>query len=159
MLFANSTFLGKEPYYRYGKIISNGSEWRLHWTASVLTFFPYRKNYAYCMDWIDPSNNYSFRRNMMLTHPNIKVDDDNSCNEGIYWNWRVFFVYNGSSYMWRYDNIIYLLNRINEPKKRDANHKNDKNDKYFCIHMNELPEISQQGLLVRLTRLSDEASS
>ena len=60
--------------------------------------------------------------------------------------------------MWGYDNIIYLLNRNNDPKKRDSNHKNERNDKYFCIYMSELPDISQQGLLIRLTRLAEEAS-
>lgn len=158
MLLSETKFLEEEPYYRYNKIVSNGSEWRLHWTAGVLTFFPYRRNYAYCFDWIDPDNNYSFRRNAMLSHPNIEVNtDENSCNEGVYWNWRVYFKYNGNSFMWGYDNKVYLLNRINEPKKRDTNHKNDKNDKYFCIHMNELPNITQQGLLIRLTRLAEEA--
>jgi hypothetical protein len=159
MLFAESKFLEEEPYYRYGKIVSNGSEWRLHWTAGVLTFFPYRRNYAYCFDWIDTDSNYSFRRNIMLSHPNIEVDSDaNSCNQGIFWNWRVYFKYNGNSFMWGYDNIIYLLNRNNDPKKRDSNHKNERNDKYFCIYMSELPDISQQGLLIRLTRLAEEAS-
>ena len=159
MLFAESKFLEEEPYYRYGKIVSNGSKWRLHWTAGVLTFFPYRRNYAYCFDWIDTDSNYSFRRNIMLSHPNIEVDSDvNSCNQGIFWDWRVYFNYNGNSFMWGYDNIIYLLNRINEPKKRDSNHKNERDDKYFCIHMNELPDISQQGLLIRLTHLAKEAS-
>lgn len=158
MLLSETKFLEEEPYYRYGKIVSNGSEWRLHWTAGVLTFFPYRRNYAYCFDWIDPDSNYSFRRNNMLSHPNIEVNaDDNSCNQGVYWNWRVYFKYNENSFMWGYDNIIYLLNRINEPKKRDSSHKNERNDKYFCIHMNELPDISQKGLLIRLTRLAEEA--
>lgn len=160
MLLSETKFLEEEPYYRYSKIVSNGSEWRLHWTAGVLTFFPYRRNYAYCFDWIDPDNDYSFRRNAMLSHPNIEVNaDENSCNEGVYWNWRVFFKYNGNSFMWGYDNKVYLLNRINEPKKRDANHKNERDDKFFCIHMNELPEVTQQGLLIRLTRLAEEALS
>lgn len=157
MLFAGTKFLEAEPYYRYGKIISNGSEWRLHWVGVILTFFPYRKNYAYCLDWIDPDSNYSFRRNELLAHPNIEVDDENSCNEGIYWDWRVKFKYKGNSFMWGYDNKVYLLNRINEPKKRDANHKNERNDKFFCIHMNELPEVTQKGLLCRLTHLAEEA--
>ena len=61
--------------------------------------------------------------------------------------------------MWGYDNKVYLLNRINEPKKRDANHKNERDDKFFCIHMNELPEVTQQDLLIRLTRLAEEAFS
>ena len=158
MLFAKSKFLEEEPYYRYSKIVSNGSEWRLHWTSGVLTFFPCRKNYAYCFDWIDPDNNYSFRRNIMLSHPQIEVDTDkNPCNEGIYWNWKVYFKYNGNSFMWEYDNKIYLLNRINEPKKRDSKHKNERNDKFFYIHMGELPKVTQQDLLIRLTRLADEA--
>ena len=159
MLFAGTKFLEAEPYYRYGKIISNGSEWRLHWVGVILTFFPYRKNYAYCLDWIDPDSNYSFRRNELLAHPNIEVDvDKNSCNEGICWDWRVNFKYKGNAFMWGYDNKVYLLNRKNEPKKRDSNHKNERDDKYFCIHMNELPDISQQGLLIRLTHLAEEAS-
>ena len=158
MLFSETKFLEEEPYYRYSKIVSNGSEWRLHWAGGVLTFFPYRRNYAYCLDWIDPDNDYSFRRNALLSHPNIEVNaDENSCNEGVYWNWRVFFNYNDNSFRWDYDNMIYLLNRINEPKKRDSSHKNERNDKFFCIHMNELPEVTQQGLLIRLTRLADEA--
>jgi hypothetical protein len=160
ILLSETKFLEEEPYYRYSKIVSNGSEWRLHWTAGVLTFFPYRRNYAYCFDWIDPDNDYSFRRNAMLSHPNIEVNaDENSCNEGVYWNWRVFFKYNGNSFMWGYDNKVYLLNRINEPKKRDAKHQNKRKDKYFCIHMDELLEITQQGLLKRLTRLAEEALS
>lgn len=159
-LLSETKFLEEEPYYRYSKIVSNGSEWRLHWTAGVLTFFPYRRNYAYCFDWIDPDNDYSFRRNAMLSHPNIEVNaDENSCNEGVYWNWRVFFKYNGNSFMWGYDNKVYLLNRINEPKKRDAKHQNKRKDKYFCIHMDELLEITQQGLLKRLSRLAEEALS
>lgn len=158
-LFAESEFLEEEPYYRYGKIVSNGSEWRLHWTADVLTFYPYRRSYAYCFDWIETDSKYSFRRNFMLSHPNIEVDsEENPCNQGIYWNWKVFFKYKGNSFMWGYDNVIYLLNRIDEPKKRDSNHKNERNDKYFCIHMSELPNVSQQGLLTRLTRLAEEAS-
>ena len=157
MLFAETKFLEAEPYYRYGKIVSNGSEWRLHWVGVILTFFPYRKNYAYCLDWIDPDSNYSFRRNELLAHPNIEVEDENPCNEGIYWDWRVYFKYKGNSFMWGYDNKVYLLNRIYEPKKRDANHKNERNDKFFCIHMNELPEVTQKGLLTRLTRLAEEA--
>lgn len=159
-LLSETKFLEEEPYYRYSKIVSNGSEWRLHRTAGVLTFFPYRRNYAYCFDWIDPDNDYSFRRNAMLSHPNIEVNaDENSCNEGVYWNWRVFFKYNGNSFMWGYDNKVYLLNRINEPKKRDAKHQNKRKDKYFCIHMDELLEITQQGLLKRLSRLAEEALS
>ena len=158
MLLAGTKFLEAEPYYRYGKIVSNGSEWRLHWMGVILTFFPYRKNYAYCLDWIDPDSNYSFRRNELLAHPNIEVDvDKNSCNEGICWDWRVNFKYKGNAFMWGYDNKVYLLNRKNEPKKRDAKHKNERNDKFFCIHMNELPEVTQKGLLFRLTRLAEEA--
>lgn len=156
-LFAETKFFENNPDRRYGDIVCNGSEWRIHWTSSVLTFFPYRKNYAYCFDWIDPDNDYSFRRNIMLCHPNIEVETDtNPCNEGIYWNWRVYFNYNTHSYMWGYDNKIYLLNRLNEPKKRDSSHKNDRHDKFFCIHMNELPDVSQQGMLFRLTRLAEE---
>lgn len=159
-LFSETNFLQKEPYYRYSKIVSNGSEWRLHWVADVLAFFPYRRNYAYCFDWIDPDKNYSFRRNVMLSHPNIEVNVDvNSCNEGVYWNWRVYFKYNSSSFMWGYDNNIYFLNRTNEPKKRDAKHKNEINDKYFCIHMNNIRDITQQSLLMRLTKLANEALS
>ncbi len=155
-LFAETKFLEAEPYYRYGKIVGNGSEWRLHRMGGILTFFPYRRNYAYCLDWIDKDN--SFRRNIMLSHPDIEVDADiNSFNEGVYWNWRVYFKYKGNSFMWGYDNKVYLLNRINEPKKRDANHKNERKDKFFCIHMNKLPEVTQQGLLTRLTRLAKEA--
>ena len=107
----------------------------------------------------DLSWNYCNDPHDMLSHPNIEVNaDDNSCNQGVFWNWRVYFKYNDNSFMWGYDNIIYLLNRINEPKKRDSNHKNERDDKYFCIHMNELPDVSQKGLLIRLTRLAEEAS-
>lgn len=157
-LFSETRFLDKEPYYRYGNIVSNGSKWRLHWVFDVLAFFPYRKNHAYCFDWIDPACNYFFRRNSMLSHPNIEVDANiNPCNEGVYWDWRVYFRYSGSSFMWVYDNNIYLLNQTNEPKKRGVKHKDKDNDKYFCIHMNNLQEITQQGFLRRLTNLAKEA--
>lgn len=154
-LFSETSFLAQEPYYRYGKIVSNGSKWRLHWVAGVLAFFPFGRRYVYCLDWIDPVHSYSFRRNVMLSHPNIEVDAD--CNEGIYWNWRIRFRYNGNSFEWVYDNNVYLLNRTDEPKKRDAKHKNKDNDEYFCIHMNNFPDITQQGFLKRLTNLANEA--
>lgn len=157
-LLAETKFLETIPTSRYGNIVRNGSEWRIHWTTGVMTFFPYRKNYAYCLDWIDPDANYAFRRNSLLHHPGITVDEDvNPEVEGIYWQWRVFFNYKGNSFMWHYDNTIYLLNRQNNPKRRDAKHNNDRNDKYFCIHMNELPDVTQQGLLVRLSLLAEEA--
>lgn len=152
-LLGETNFLEKEPYDRYGKIVSNGSEWRLHWTAGVLAFYPYRKNYAYCFDWVDHDEEIAFRRNEMLRHPSIEVDPkENSCNQGVFWNWTVYFKYKGNSFSWGNDNIIYLLqkNRVKEPKKRG--------NKYFCINMKELPDISTRGLLIRLTRLADEAS-
>lgn len=94
----------------------------------------------------------------MLSHPNIEVNSDiNPRNEEIYWNWKVCFKYKGDAFMWGYDNTIYLLNRDNAPKKRNASHQNERNDEFFCIHINELPDITQQGLLVRLTRLAEEA--
>lgn len=159
-LFAETNFLDGTPYYRYSKMVSNGSEWRLHWTSGIMAFFPYRRNYTYCFDWIDPDTGYSFRRNVMLSHPNIEVDaDGNQCNEGVYWNWNVNFKYNGNSFRWGYNNKVYLLNQINGPKKRDAKHQNKRKDEYFCIHMDELPEVTQQGLLKRLTRLAEEALS
>lgn len=152
-LLGKTKFLEEEPYYRYGKIVSNGSEWRLHETADVLAFFPYRKVHAYCFDWVDHDNKELFRRNEMLRHPSIEVDpDENPCNQGVFWNWTVYFKYKGNSFCWGNDNIIYLLqkNRVKEPKKRG--------NKYFCINMKELPDISTRGLLIRLTRLADEAS-
>ena len=93
----------------------------------------------------------------MLSHPNIEVDAD--CNEGIYWNWRVIFRYNGNSFEWVYDNNVYLLNRTDKPKKRDAKHKNKDNDEYFCIDMDKFPDITQHGFLMRLTNLANEALS
>lgn len=152
-LLGKTKFLEEEPYYRYGKIVSNGSEWRLRWTAGVLAFFPYRKVHAYCFDWVDHDNKVLFRRNEMLRHPSIEVDTgENRCNQGVFWKWTVYFKYKGNSFSWGYDNIIYLLqkNRVKEPKKRG--------NKYFYINMKELPDISTRGLLIRLTRLADEAS-
>lgn len=157
-LLSETSFLDKEPPYdRYGKIVSNGSKWRLHWVAGVLGFFPFGRKFVYCPDWTDPVHSYSFQRNAMLSHPNIEVDAD--CNEGIYWNWRNRFRYNDNSYEWVYDNNVYLLNQTGEYKKRDTIHKNEDNDEYFCIHMNNFPDITQQGFLKRLTNLANEALS
>lgn len=153
-LFSETSFIDNEPFYRYGKIVSNGSEWRLHWFGGVLTFFPYRKNHAYCLDWVDTDTGLLFRRNALLSHPKIQVD--NPCKEGVYWSWSVYFKYNGSSFMWDYDNVIYLCDN-DEVMERDAKHKNDNEDQYFSIDMDLLPDLSQQGLLVRLTRLANEA--
>ncbi len=158
-LFAETKFLEEEPYDRYGKIVSAGSGWRLHWVGGVMSFFPKSKNFGYCFDWINPDIKYSFRRNMMLSHPSIEVNpDENSCNQGVYWKFNVCFKYNGNSFMWVYENKVYLLNQVNERMKRDANHKNERNDKYFCVYMNELPDVTQQDFLNLLTGLAEEAS-
>ena len=155
-IFSLTDFLETPTYY--GSIINPGSKWRLYWAYGVQAFYPYRKNYAYNFDWIDHESNYSFRRNEFLHHPNMIVDTQlNPECQGIYWNWRVYFEYNGKSYYWDNGNKVYLLNRQNNPKRRDANHKNDRGDEFFCIHMNELIDISQQSFLIRLSNLAKEA--
>lgn len=152
-----TNFLETPTYY--GSIIHSGSTWRLLWAYGVLSFYPYRKNYAFNFDWIDHKMNYSFRRNELLHNDNIYVDKERNPEcQGIYWNWTIYFNYNNHSYYWDNRNKIYLLNKQNNPKKRDSNHKNEKGDEYFCIHMDELPDVSQKGLLIRLTRLAEEAS-
>ena len=157
-LFAETKFLEISPLSKYGNIVDDGSEWRLTFSNGVPVFFPYKKHSAYLLDWMDPEGNDAFRRNELLCHPNIDVDEENNpCSEGIFWDWRVFFNYNEQSYMWHYNNDIYLLNKQNNPKRRDSQHKNKDGDEFFCIHMNELPNVTQQGLLIRLTRLAQEA--
>ena len=84
---------------------------------------------------------------------------DNQERDGIYWKWTIFFDYNGFSYKWDNQNMVYLLNRQYNPKRRDSNHKNEHEDEYFCINMNEQRNISQQAFLSRLTKLAKEANS
>lgn len=154
-LFAQTSFLEHSTFY--GQIIKSGSEWRLKWAPPVMAFYPYRRSYAFILDWVELDANYSFRRNELLHHRNIEVDAENYDNNGIYWNWSITFKYNGYSFKWDYKNDIYLLNRQNNPKRRDAHHKNSANDEYFCIHMNKFVDITQQGLLIRLTNLIKES--
>ena len=94
-----------------------------------------------------------------MHHSAINVDVDNKEQDGIYWNWTIFFEYNGFSYKWDNQNMVYLLNRQYNPKRRDSNHKNEHGDEYFCIYMDELKNISQQSFLSRLTKLATEANS
>lgn len=153
-IFSETKFLDTPT--DYGNIVKSESSWRLRWANGVLAFYPYNARQAYCFDWVE--NNYSFRRNRLLHHPNISVDEDNPKVEGIYWQWNVFFKYNGNSYQWDNLNNIYLLNQQEERIRRDSMHKNDKsNDDYFCIPMDELPDITQKGLLAKLTKLAKEA--
>ena len=70
-LLGKTKFLEEEPYYRYGKIVSNGSEWRLRWTAGVLAFFPYRKVHAYCFDWVDHDNKVLFPDFVIVSPKNL----------------------------------------------------------------------------------------
>ncbi len=154
-LFATTDFLEYNTYY--GSIVKSGSVWRLCWAYGVLAFYPYRKYYAYNFDWIDHDTNYSFRRNELLHHPSIEIDQYNPECEGVYWNWRVFFDYNDHSYLWDNNNKVYLLNKQNNPKKRGSKHQNSKEDEFFCVHMNELLDITQQSFLIRLTNLAKEA--
>ncbi|MDE6690024.1 MAG: DUF262 domain-containing protein [Prevotella sp.] len=154
-LLAKTKFLEMPTFY--GNIVNNGSEWRIRCIDDeILAFYPCRKTNAYCFDWRKDCN-HAFRRNNLLHHPNITVDEKNLDVEGIYWKWDVFFNYKGNSFKWSYDNKIYLLNRQNNPKRRNSRHINDRNDEYFCINMNELPEVTHQGLLVRLSRIAKEA--
>lgn len=150
-------FLNQDSYY--GKIVRRGSVWRLCWAYSVLAFYPKNKHHAYNFDWVDSATNYSFRRNELLHHSAINVDVDNKEQDGIYWKWTIFFEYNGFSYKWDNQNMVYLLNRQYNPKRRDSNHKNEHGDEYFCIYMNELKNISQHAFLSRLTKLATEANS
>ena len=153
-LFALTTFLKQDT--DYGEIVGHDSEWRLRWNYILPAFYPYRRHQAYLFDWIDANN--TFRRNEFLHHPNIEVNlETNPECEGIYWKWTVSFDYNNYSYLWDYNNKVYLLNRQQNKKKRDSKHRNDRGDEYFCIHMNELTDISQQAFLIRLTNLAKEA--
>lgn len=157
-VLAMTDFLGQDTYY--GEIVRSGSVWRLCWAYGVQAFYPYRKSYGYNFDWIDHEAFYAFRRNELLHHPNIHVNENQNPEcEGVYWDWTIYFDYNGSSYLWDNQNKVYLLNRQNNKKKRDSQHKNEKEDKYFCIHMDELLDITQQGFLMRLTNLAREAES
>jgi len=138
---------------KYGKIICSGSKWRIRRIGEVYTFFPSNKHEAFCFDCTYTANGLSFRRNELLHHS--KIEPYSKDYEGIFWGWNIYFYYNGNSYKWDYTNDIYLLNRLDHQKKRP--HKNDNGDEYFCIHMNEMQEITQQGLLIRLTNLAKEA--
>ena len=154
-ILATTDFLNQQTYY--GSIVKRGSTWRLYWAYGTQAFYPYRKNYAYNFDWVDSESNYSFRRNELLHHHSIEVEKKRNPEcECIYWNWTVYFIYNGYSYYWDNNNKIYLLNQQGNPQRRDSHHKNERGDEFFCIHMNELPDISQQSFLNRLTLLVSE---
>lgn len=153
-ILALTDFLKQNTYY--GQIVRRSSSWRLYWDGSVVAFYPYKKYYAFCFDWIDA--NSSFRRNELLHHPNIEVYNSNKSEyNNIYWDWTVYFSYKEHSYYWDNINNIYLLNNQNNPKRRP--HKNERGDEYFCIHMNELPKISKPSFLTRLTKLASEADN
>ena len=154
-VLGETDFLNQE-IEKYGKIVRNGSNWRIVWTdGNFPWFYPYKQHQAFVFDWNYPVSGYSFRRNELLHHNNIIVDayDYNR----IFWGWKINFDYRGNSYRWDDRNYIYLLNRLGNPKRRSR--KNKIGDEFFCVHMNELQEITQQGFLIRLTGLAKESET
>lgn len=151
-MLSETCFLNQENE-KYGKIICTGSKWRIRWIGEVCTFFPSNKHQTFCFDWTDTDNGMSFRRNALLHHS--KIEPYANDYEGVFWGWTIDFYYNGNSFQWDYKNDIYLLNRLDHRKKRP--HKNENGDEFFCIHMNAMQTITQQGFLIRLTNLAKEA--
>lgn len=157
-LLAETDFLKQTNYY--GEIVKNASQWRLKWAYGVLAFYPFGRNYAYNFDWIDPDWNYSFRRNELLHNPEIRVNSNNNPEcDGIYWKWVVNFTFKEHLFSWNNHNDIFLLNESHQQKKRDSEHKNEKGDEYFVIHMNEYKGISADSFLSILSDLIDEGEN
>ncbi len=155
-LLADTPFLEAEPYERYSLMVSEGSEWRLHWGYGVVSFFPFGRGHAYCFDWERSNSGYTFRRNALLSCKDVEVWNQNVCNEGVFWDWKVFFSFHDHAFEWGNDNVVSLLAGKNR-KLRDAQHRNERGDKYFSLLMNEWPQVSHSEFLALLDGLIAEA--
>lgn len=150
-IMSETSFLDGER--DYGKIVCPGSAWRLRWTGhNLLAFYPDYKRNAYTMDWVD--GDYSFRRNDLLAHNNIEVDEYNKTDGGVYWGWDIYFTYNGHRFYWNGNNMIYILDGNGNLKR-----KGKEDNEYFCINMYEFSDITQTDFLRKLSNLADEADN
>ena len=151
-IMSETSFLDGER--DYGKIVCSGSVWRLRWTnRNLLAFYPDYKRNAYTMDWVD--GNYSFRRNELLAHKNIEVDEYNEASGGVFWGWEIYFTYNGHRFYWNCDS--YKVHILDE--NGNCMHNGKKDNEYLCIDMNEFPNITQTDFLRKLSQLAEVADN
>lgn len=114
----------KEMPYEY--IIKNLPEGRFRWNYGRLAFYKPRARDAIVMDWKD------FSRNKTLA--NLKVKSKQKINDTpFFWGWDIKFTYNDSSFLWKYDNHVYLLNEDNLIKKSE-NSQGTLEDQFYCFN-------------------------
>lgn len=143
-------------------IVFHGSAWRLNrFRDNVWALYPSRAHHAYVFDWYSPD--YTFMRNklfhQLLQEKKISLIDPLPRypeRDGIYGDWNIFFAYNNFRFYWVWDNYIYLVDDDNHWIKIKGRPNSDEGENHYRLDMNRCSDISPQGFLSNLTKLTHE---